>query len=114
MRNLKSFLSDANEEYSVDLHLNEMRISKEKVMYITVTKMDERDGVDDYTVVFNGIPYSKQLRDICDYDEEAATLIIKTLKEDALKYAIEYWYFQKDEWEDGLDYALDEYKKEVA
>lgn len=95
-----------NAEYSVNLHLNEMRFSREKVMFITVTTV--MDGMD-YTVVFNGLPLLKQLKKVCGKDKEAAQLIIKTIKEDAVKYAIKYWNFDKDEWENELDDVLKAY-----
>ena len=82
VKNLISY--NGNAEYSVDLHLNEMRFSREKVMFITVTTL--MDGMD-YTVVFNGLPMPKQLNKACGRDKEAAQFIIKTLKEDAVKYA---------------------------
>ncbi|MBO7734398.1 MAG: hypothetical protein J6S67_17670 [Methanobrevibacter sp.] len=106
VKNLISY--NGNAEYSVDLHLNEMKLSKEKVMFITVTKVD--NGMD-YTVVFNGLPMPKQLNKACGRDDEAAQLIIKTLKEDAVKYAIEYWNFGKSEWEDELENSLNKYLK---
>ena len=97
-----------NAEYSVNLHLNEMRFSREEVMFITVTTMD--DGMD-YTVVFNGLPLLKQLKKACGRDKEAAQLIIKTLKKDAVKYAIKYWNFDKDEWENELEKTFNNYLK---
>ena len=111
VKNLKDFLSDAEDEYSVDVHINELGISKYTIMYITVTRLNY-SGDDDNTVVFNGLPYTKDLRDICGSDEEAAERVINTLKEDAIDYAIEHWNFEKDEWEEALDYVLKIYKKE--
>lgn len=99
---------NGNAEYSVDLHLTEMRFSREKVMFITVTTL--MDGMD-YTVVFNGIPMPKQLNKAFGRDKEATQLIIKTLKEDAVKYAIKYWNFVKEEWEDELDNTFNNYLK---
>ena len=106
VKNLISY--NGNAEYSVDLHLNEMRFSREKVMFITVTTL--MDGMD-YTVVFNGLPMPKQLNKACGRDKEAAQFIIKTLKEDAVKYAIKYWNFVKEEWEDELDNTFNNYLK---
>lgn len=106
VKNLISY--NGNAEYSVDLHLNEMRFSREKAMYITVTTlMDDMD----YTVVFNGLPMPKQLNKACGRDDEAAKFIIKALKEDAVKYAIKYWNFDKSEWEDELENILNKYLK---
>ena len=104
VQNLISY--NGNAEYSVDLHLNEMRFSREKVMFITVTTL--MDGMD-YTVVFNGLPMPKQLNKACGKDVEAAKFIIKTLKDDAAKYAIKYWNFDKDEWTSNLDNVLETY-----
>jgi len=104
VKNLISY--NGNAEYSVDLHLNEMRFSREKVMFITVTTL--MDGMD-YTVVFNGLPMPKQLNKACGRDKEAAQFIIKTLKDDAVKYAIKYWNFSKSEWEDELENILNKY-----
>jgi hypothetical protein len=106
VKNLISY--NGNAEYSVDLHLNEMGLSREKVMFITVTTL--MDGMD-YTVVFNGLPMPKQLNKACGRDEEAAKLIIKTLKEDAVKYAIKYWNFDKEEWENELEKSFNHYLK---
>ena len=106
VKNLISYRG--NGEYSVDLHLSEMRLSREKVMFITVTTL--MDGMD-YTVVFNGIPMPKQLNKAFGRDKEATQLIIKTLKEDAVKYAINYWNFVKEEWEDELDNTFNNYLK---
>lgn len=106
VKNLISY--NGNAEYSVDLHLQEMKFSREKVMYITVTTlMDDMD----YTVVFNGLPMPKQLNKACGRDDEAAKFIIKTLKEDAVKYAIKYWNFDKSEWEAELENILNKYLK---
>jgi len=106
VKNLISY--NGNAEYSVDLHLNEMKLSKEKVMFITVTTL--MDGMD-YTVVFNGLPMPKQLNKACGRDKEAAQFIIKTLKEDAVKYAIKYWNFDKEEWENELEKSFNHYLK---
>lgn len=106
MKNLICFLGNA--EYSVDLHLIEMGLSKEKVMFITVTTV--KDGMD-YTVVLNGLPLPKHLKKACGKDVEAASFIIKTLKEDVVQYAIKYWNFDKDEWESNLDLVLKQYKE---
>lgn len=106
VKNLISY--NGNAEYSVDLHLNEMRFSREKVMFITVTTL--MDGMD-YTVVFNGLPMPKQLNKACGRDKEAAQFIIKTLKDDAVKYAIKYWNFDKEEWENELENILKQYLK---
>ena len=104
VKNLISY--NGNAEYSVDLHLQEMKFSREKVMFITVTTL--MDGMD-YTVVFNGLPMPKQLNKACGRDKEAAQFVIKTLKEDAVKYAIKYWNFDKSEWEDELGNILNKY-----
>ena len=104
VKNLISY--NGNAEYSVDLHLQEMKFSREKVMYITVATL--MDGMD-YTVVFNGLPMPKQLNKACGRDKEAAQFIIKTLKEDAVKYAIKYWNFDKEEWENELENILNKY-----
>jgi len=104
VKNLISY--NGNAEYSVDLHLQEMKFSREKVMFITVTTL--MDGMD-YTVVFNGLPMPKQLNKACGRDKEAAQFIIKTLKEDVVKYAIKYWNFDKEEWEDELENILNKY-----
>lgn len=104
MKNLISFLGAA--EYSVDLHLMKMGLSGEEVMFITVTTL--LDG-SDYTVVLNGLPMPKQLNKMCGKDAEAAKLIIKTLKDDVVKYAIKYWNFDKDEWTSNLDNVLETY-----
>lgn len=106
VKNLISY--NGNAEYSVDLHLNEMKLSKEKVMFITVTTL--MDGMD-YTVVFNGLPMPKQLNKACGRDKEAAQFILKTLKEDAVKYAIKYWNFDKSEWDDELENTFNKYLK---
>jgi len=106
VKNLISY--NGNAEYSVDLHLNEMKLSKEKVMFITVTTL--MDGMD-YTVVFNGLPMPKQLNKACGRDKEAAQFIIKTLKEDVVKYAIKYWNFDKEEWENELEKSFNHYLK---
>lgn len=104
VKNLISY--NGNAEYSVDLHLNEMRFSREKVMFITVTTL--MDGMD-YTVVFNGLPMPKQLNKACGRDKEAAQFVMKTLKDDVVKYAIKYWNFDKDEWENELEKTFNKY-----
>ena len=106
-KNIINFIGLA--EYSVDLHLLEMETCRNKVMYITVTTVD--DGFDT-TVVLNGLPSSSELRKICGRDVDAATLIINTLKKDALTDAIEYWNFQEGEWVYELDESLKAYKAE--
>ena len=109
VKNLISY--NGNAEYSVDLHLNEMRFSREKVMYITVTTL--MDCGMDNTVIFNGLPKPKQLNKACGRDKEAAQFIIKRLKEEDVKeYAEEYWNFiEEDEWEDGLEKTFNQYLK---
>lgn len=97
-------------EYSVNLHVIKTQ-RKNKVMFITVTKVD--NGMD-YTVIFNGLPTPKNLLKVCEKDVEAARFIIKTLKEDALSYAKRYWNFDKSEWEDELDDVLFHYKESVS
>lgn len=109
MKNLINFMGVA--EYSVNLHTMKMGLSGEEVMFITVTTLV--DG-SDYTVVFNGLPMPKQLKKICGKDVEAAKLIIKTLKEDVVKYAIKYWNFDKDEWTDNLNNVLEDYEESVG
>jgi hypothetical protein len=104
VKNLMSYLSSA--EYSVDLHLMKMGLSGEEVMFITVTTL--MDG-SDYTVIFNGLPLPKYIKKACGKDAEAAKFIIKTLKDDAAKYAIKYWNFDKDEWASNLDNVLKTY-----
>ena len=80
-------------------------------MFITATKVD--NGMD-YTVIINGLPTPKNLLKVCEKDVDAAKLIIKTLKEDALSYAKKYWNFMKSEWEDELDDVLFHYKERVS
>lgn len=109
MKNLINFIGVA--EYSVNLHTMKMGLSGEEVMYITVTTL--MDG-SDYTVVLNGLPMPKQLNKMCGKDVDAAKLIIKTLKEDAVKYAIKYWNFDKDEWTSNLDTVLEQYEESVG
>lgn len=104
MKNLICFQGAA--EYSVDLHLMKMGLSGEEVMFITVTTL--QDGID-YTVVMNGLVTHKQLKKICGKDAEAAKFIVKTLKEDVAKYAMRYWNFSKDEWNENLDSVLKTY-----
>lgn len=106
MKNLVNFIGVA--EYSVNLHIMKMGLSGEEVMFITVTTL--LDG-SDYTVVLNGLPMPKQLNKMCGKDVEAAKLIIKTLKEDAVKYAIKYWNFDKDEWLMNLTEVLVQYEE---
>lgn len=109
MKNLINFIGVA--EYSVNLHTMKMGLSGEEVMYITVTTL--MDG-SDYTVVLNGLPMPKQLNKMCGKDVDAAKLIIKTLKEDTVKYAIKYWNFDKDEWTSNLDKVLEQYEESVG
>ena len=104
MKNLISFLGAA--EYSVDLHLKKMNLSGEQIMYITISTVVDSS---DYTVVLNGLPMPKLLKKVCGKDAEAAKLIIKTLKDDVVKYAIKYWNFDKDEWTSNLDKVLEDY-----
>ena len=109
IKNLISYFN-GEVEYSVNLHLIKTQ-RKNKVMFITATKVD--NGMD-YTVIFNGLPTPKNLVKVCEKDVEAAQFIIKTLKEDAVKYAIKYWNFDKDEWETNLDDVLFHYKESVS
>lgn len=109
MKNLINFIGVA--EYSVNLHTMKMGLSGEEVMFITVTTL--MDG-SDYTVVLNGLPMPKQLNKMCGKDVDAAKLIIKTLKDDVVKYAIKYWNFDKDEWTDNLDKVLEQYEESVG
>ena len=104
MKNLISFLGAA--EYSVDLHLKKMDLSGEQIMYITISTVVDSS---DYTVVLNGLPMPKLLKKVCGKDDRAAKLIIKTLKDDVVKYAIKYWNFDKDEWTSNLDKVLETY-----
>ena len=102
IKNLISYFN-GEVEYSVNLHVIKTQ-RKNKVMFITVTKVD--NGMD-YTVIFNGLPTVKNLLEVCEKDVEAAKFIIKTLKEeDVYELAAEYWNFAKDEWEDELDDTL--------
>lgn len=109
IKNLISYFN-GEVEYSVNLHIIKTQ-QKNKVMFITVTKVD--NGMD-YTVIFNGLPTPKNLLKVCEKDVEAAKFIIKTLKEDALSYAKKYWNFMKSEWEDELDDVLFHYKESVS
>ena len=109
IKNLISYFN-GEVEYSVNLHIIKTQ-RKNKVMFITATKVD--NGMD-YTVIFNGLPTPKNLVKVCEKDVEAAQFIIKTLKEDAVKYAIKYWNFDKDEWETNLDDVLFHYKESVS
>ena len=98
VKHLISYGSE-NLNYNVCLHINDIRIADKKVMFITVTTVS--NGMD-YTVVFNGLPTKKSFKKVVGKDKEAALFIIKTLREDVLKYAIKYWNFDEDEWNDGL------------
>lgn len=109
IKNLISYFN-GEIEYSINLHVIKTQ-RKNNVMFITVTKVD--NGMD-YTVIFNGLPTPKNLLKVCEKDVEAAKLIIKTLKEDALSYAKKYWNFMKSEWEDELDDVLFHYKERVS
>lgn len=86
--------------------------SEKEVMYITVTTL--KDG-EDYTVILNGLPTLNNLKRMCERDEKAAILIIKTLCEKAVEDAREYWSFdlasddEFDEWTDNLDTVLGAY-----
>lgn len=115
-KNLSSFMSSAQKEYSIDLHTITMGTSDEEVMFITVTKIDE-DGRD-YTVVFNGLPYgsgsTKLLKKAFDKDAEAANLFLEALKKNAVEEAIKYWNFCKDEWEMNLDAGLKPFIKGIS
>ena len=109
IKNLISYFN-GEVEYSLNLHVIKTQ-RKNNVMFITATKVD--NGMD-YTVIFNGLPTPKNLLRVCEKDVEAAKLIIKTLKEDALSYAKKYWNFMKSEWEDELDDVLFHYKEIVS
>lgn len=109
IKNLISYFN-GEVEYSLNLHVIKTQ-RKNNVMFITVTKVD--NGMD-YTVIINGLPTPKNLLKVCEKDVEAAKLIIKTLKEDALSYAKKYWNFMKSEWEDELDDVLFHYKERVS
>lgn len=109
IKNLISYFN-GEIEYSLNLHVIKTQ-RKNNVMFITATKVD--NGMD-YTVIYNGLPTPKNLLKVCEKDVEAAKLIIKTLKEDALSYAKMYWNFDKEEWEDELDDVLFHYKESVS
>lgn len=109
IKNLISYFN-GEVEYSLNLHVIKTQ-RKNNVMFITATKVD--NGMD-YTVIYNGLPTPKNLLKVCEKDVEAAKLIIKTLKEDALSYAKKYWNFMKSEWEDELDDVLFHYKERVS
>ena len=109
IKNLISYYN-GEVEYSVNLHVIKTQ-RKNKVMFITVTKVDTSS---DYTVIFNGLPTPKNLAKVCEQDVEAARFIIKSLKEDALSYVQKYWNFDKDEWEDELDDVLFHYIERVS
>lgn len=109
IKNLISYFN-GEVEYSLNLHVIKTQ-RKNNVMFITATKVD--NGMD-YTVIYNGLPTPKNLLKVCEKDVEAAKLIIKTLKEDALSYAKMYWNFDKEEWEDELDDVLFHYKESVS
>lgn len=109
IKNLISYFN-GEVEYSLNLHVIKTQ-RKNNVMFITATKVD--NGMD-YTVIYNGLPTPKNLLKVCEKDVEAAKLIIKTLKEDALSYAKMYWNFDKEEWEDELDNVLFNYKERVS
>lgn len=109
IKNLISYFN-GEVEYSLNLHVIKTQ-RKNNVMFITATKVD--NGMD-YTVIYNGLPTPKNLLKVCEKDVEAAKLIIKTLKEDALSYAKKYWNFGKEEWEDELDDVLLHYKESVS
>lgn len=109
IKNLISYFN-GEVEYSLNLHVIKTQ-RKNNVMFITATKVD--NGMD-YTVIYNGLPTPKNLLKVCEKDVEAAKLIIKTLKEDALSYAKKYWNFMKSEWEDELDDVLFHYKESVS
>lgn len=109
IKNLISYFN-GEVEYSLNLHVIKTQ-RKNNVMFITATKVD--NGMD-YTVIYNGLPTPKNLLKVCEKDVEAAKLIIKTLKEDALSYVKRYWNFDKEEWEDELDDVLFHYKESVS
>ena len=110
MKNLISFLGNA--EYNVNLHVEETKLTRETYMYITVTTIDTVIGYKKpYTVIFNGLPTPKFLKKTCGKDVEAASIIIKTLKEneDVCKCVSRYWNFTKKEWEKNLDEIFNKY-----
>lgn len=109
IKNLISYFN-GEVEYSINLHVIKTQ-RKNNVMFITATKVD--NGMD-YTTIINGLPTPKNLLKVCEKDVDAAKLIIKTLKEDALSYANKYWNFDKEEWEDELDDVLFHYKERVS
>lgn len=109
IKNLISYFN-GEVEYSLNLHVIKTH-RKNNVMFITATKVD--NGMD-YTVIYNGLPTPKNLLKVCKKDVDAARLIIKTLKEDALSYAKKYWNFDKEEWEDELDDVLFHYKESIS
>lgn len=112
IKNLNYFVSSNGKEYSTDLHIVNVGVGEEstKVMYITVTTL--YDG-SDYTVIFNGLPTVKNLKRISD-NYDAVAPIIDALKEKAVKYAIKYWNFDRDEWEMNLDIVLKQYKESIG
>ena len=107
MTNLINFTSEqSGNEYSVNLQT--LTIGEKEVMFITITTLDT-DSMEDYTVILNGLPTPKNIQKACGRDVEAAELIIKTLKENAVDEAEEYWYFNlgsDDEWGNCLDAVL--------
>lgn len=107
MTNLINFTSEqSGNEYSVNLQT--LTIGEKEVMFITITTLDT-DSMEDYTVILNGLPTPKNIQKACGRDVEAAELIIKTLKENALSEACEYWNFNlgsDDEWGNCLDAVL--------
>jgi len=115
-KNLSSFVSNVGTEYSIDLHTLTMGTSNEEVMFITVTKID-KDG-NDYTVVFNGLPYgsgsTKLLKKAFVNDVDAANLFLEALKKNAVEEACKYWCFKKDEWVMNLDAALKPFIKGIS
>ena len=130
-KNLIEFVTkDGKAEYSITFFTQNVNLftvdyvctTETNVMFITATRVDletDENGepykIMDYTVIFNGLPTPKNLLRVCEKDVEAAKKIIEVLKrKDAVKYAIKYWNFDKEEWEDELDDVLFQYKERVS
>lgn len=107
------FFGDYAHEFSVDLHIEKAKHvidTKDSFMYITISRLENNMGdLKDYTVILNGLPTPKILLKVCGSDRADAREIIDCLKNDACKYAIKYWRFDKDEWEQNLELAYKEY-----
>ena len=115
MINLTDFVAkDSQVEYSVDMHFKTLDHSDKDVMYITITRV-ELDSEQDYTVILNGLPMPKTVKRICNKDASTAEFIINVvLKKVALEEVMNYWNFDKDEWEMNLDLVLKQYKESIG